>query len=164
MTPYYIAFDLSHKPRGKIDENLKELRDHLNDNNFVCYNLLETPITQDKLKPYDILVFPCPDFSKFSNQEIRDMTKWIKEDGGGLLLLSHAGGDRGRRTNLGELSEQFGITFESDQVLDDTNNLGIENLPVISADHFIPPHPITNDINEICFRAGCSLTVLGGAI
>ena len=164
MTPYYIAFDLSHKPRGKIDENLKELRDHLNDNNFVCYNLLETPITQDKLKPYDILVFPCPDFSKFSNQEIRDMTKWIKEDGGGLLLLSHAGGDRGRRTNLGELSEQFGIVFESDQVLDDTNNLGIENLPVISADHFIPPHPITNDINEICFRAGCSLTVLGGAI
>ena len=162
--PYYIAFDLSHKPRGKIDENLSELRDHLNANGFICYNFLETPITQEILRSYDILVFSCPDFSKFSNQEIIEITNWVKEDGGGLLMLSHAGGDKGRSSNLGDLSQQFGIIFEGDQVLDDTNNLGVENLPLISADHFIPPHPITNGIGEICFRAGCSLIIIGGAI
>ena len=162
--PYYIAFDLSHKPRGKIDENLTKLRDHLNANDFTCFNILEAPISQEHLKPYDILVFACPDFSKFSNQEIIEITNWVKEDGGGLLMLSHAGGDKGRNSNLGELSVQFGIAFESDQVLDEINNMGVENMPIITADHFIPPHPITNGIDEICYRAGCSLTVLGGAI
>ena len=80
------------------------------------------------------------------------------------MMLSHAGGDKGRNSNLGDLSQQFGIIFEGDQVLDEINNLGVENLPVISADHFIPPHPITNGVGEICYRAGCSLTIIGGAI
>ncbi len=162
--PYYIAFDVSHKPRGKIDENMSELRDHLNSNDFVCYNFLETPITHNYLKPYDILVFACPDFSKLSHQEIMEIINWVKEDGGGLLMLSHAGGDRGRNSNLGEISEHFGIAFEGDQVLDEIHNIGMENMPIITADHFIPPHPLTNGINEICYRAGCSLTVLGEAI
>ncbi|MFX1257075.1 MAG: hypothetical protein ACFFAN_04405 [Promethearchaeota archaeon] len=162
--PYYIAFDLSHKPRGKIDENYTELRDHLNANGFICYNFLETPITQETLKIYDILTFVCPDFSKISHQEIMEIVNWVKEDGGSLLLLNHAGGDKGRNSNLDELGENFGITFESDQVLDETNNLGMENLPIITAANFIPPHPVTKGINEICYRAGCSLTILGGAI
>ncbi|GAH90808.1 unnamed protein product, partial [marine sediment metagenome] len=54
---YNIAFDVAHKPRGKIDENLTELRDFLNSNDFLCYNFLETPITQNSLKAFDILVF-----------------------------------------------------------------------------------------------------------
>jgi hypothetical protein len=162
--PYYIAFDLSHKPRAKIDENFTELRDHLNMNDFICYNYLETPITQDTLRLYDIIVFACPDFAKISPQEILEIVNWVKEEGGGLLLLSHAGGDRGRSSNLTELSEHFGIAFENDQVLDDMNNVGMENLPVITAAHFIPPHPVTEGINEICYRAGCSLTVVGGAM
>ncbi len=161
--PYNIAFELGHKPRGKIDENYTELRDHLNANDFVCYNYLEIPITQESLKAYDILVFVCPDYAKLSNQEIIEIVNWVKEDGGGLLLLSHAGGDRGRNSNLSELSEYFGMSFENDQVLDEINNIGIENLPIITANNFIPPHPITNGINEICYRAGCSLIVHGGA-
>lgn len=162
--PYYIAFDLSHKPRGKVDENYSELRDHLNANDFICYNYLETPILQDTLRNYDILCFICPDFSKISPNEVLEIVNWVKEEGGGLLLLSHAGGDRGRSSNLSELGEHFGIAFENDQVLDDMNNIGMENLPIITAAHFIPPHPITEGINEICYRAGCSLTVVGGAM
>ncbi|TFF99751.1 MAG: hypothetical protein EU540_06250, partial [Promethearchaeota archaeon] len=162
--PYNIAFDLGHKPRGLIDQNYTELRDHLNANDFICYNYLEIPITQESLKSYDILVFVCPDYAKLSQQEIIEIVNWVKEDGGGLLLLSHAGGDRGRNSNLSELSEFFGISFENDQVLDEINNIGIENLPLITANNFIPPHPITNGINEICYRAGCSLNVHGGAI
>ena len=160
--PYYVAFDTAHKPRGRIDENLTELRDFLNSNGFECYNFLEAPITQSSLKPYDILVFVCPDFSKISSLEITEIINWVREDGGGLLLLSHAGGDKGRNSNLSELSQNFGISFENDQVLDSTYNLGMENMPVITA--FIPPHPITNGISSLCFRSGCSLMVLGNAI
>ena len=160
--PYYVAFDTAHKPRGRIDENLTELRDFLNSNGFECYNFLEAPITQSSLKPYDILAFVCPDFSKISSLEITEITNWVREDGGGLLLLSHAGGDKGRNSNLSELSQNFGISFENDQVLDSTYNLGMENMPIITS--FIPPHPITNGISSLCFRSGCSLMVLGNAI
>ena len=162
--PYYIAFDLTHKPRGKLDDNYTELRDHLNANDFICYNYLETPIMRDTLRHYDMLCFICPDFSKVSPNEVLEIVNWVKEDGGGLLLLSHAGGDRGRSSNLSEIGEHFGIAFENDQVLDETNNIGMENLPIITAAHFIPPHPVTEGINEICYRAGCSLTVVGGAM
>ena len=160
--PYYVAFDTAHKPRGRLDENLTELRDFLNSNGFECYNYLEAPITQASLKPYDILAFVCPDFSKISSLEITEIVNWVREDGGGLLLLSHAGGDKGRNSNLSELSQNFGISFENDQVLDSTYNLGMENMPIITS--FIPPHPITNGISSLCFRSGCSLMVLGNAI
>jgi hypothetical protein len=159
--PYNIAFDIAHKPRGKIDENLTEMRDFLNSNGFVCYNYLETPITQLSLKPFDVLVFVCPDFAKISTMEITEICNWVEEDGGGLFLLSHAGGDKGRNSNLSELSQRFGILFENDQVLDNTTNLGLENLPIITA--FIPPHPMTNGITSICYRSGCSLTIMGNA-
>ncbi|GAH25633.1 unnamed protein product, partial [marine sediment metagenome] len=162
MPKYNIAFDVAHKPRGKIDENLTELRDFLNSNDFLCYNFLETPITQNSLKPFDILVFACPDFARITTMEITEINNWVKQDGGGLLLLSHAGGDRGRNSNLSELSQNFGIVFENDQVLDETYNLGMENMPIITA--FIPPHPITNSISSLCFRSGCSLSVLGNSI
>lgn len=159
--PYNIAFDVAHKPRGKLDENLTEMRDFLNDNGFLCYNFLETPITHFSLKPFDILIFVCPDFAKISPMEITEIMNWVQEDGGGLLLLSHAGGDRGRSSNLSELSQQFGIAFENDQVLDATYNLGMENMPIMTS--FIPPHPITNGIDSLCYRSGCSLTILGSA-
>jgi hypothetical protein len=162
--PYYIAFDCSHKERARIDENYEELRDYLMTNELICYNFLETPITEESLKPYDILVIACPDFSKFSSLEIIEIANWVKVDGGGLLLLSHAGGDKGRNSNLSELSEQFGIKFENDQVLDENNNIGIENMPIISSNNFIPPHPITTGISSICYRAGCSLLLVGSAI
>ncbi|MFX0149012.1 MAG: hypothetical protein ACFE8E_14835, partial [Candidatus Hodarchaeota archaeon] len=159
--PYNVAFDVAHKPRGKLDENLIEMRDFLNNNGFICYNFLETPITQLSLKPFDILIFVCPDFAKLSTMEITEIVNWVKEDGGGLLLLSHAGGDRGRSSNLSELSQEFGIIFENDQVLDETYNLGMENMPIITS--FIPPHPVTDGISSLCYRSGCSLTILGSA-
>ncbi len=160
--PYNIAFDTAHKPRGKLDENLTELRDFLNANDYVCYNFLEAPITRNSLRSFDILVFVCPDFAKISSMEITEINSWVREDGGGLLMLSHAGGDRGRNSNLSELSQTYGIAFENDQVLDKTYNLGLENMPIVTA--FIPPHPITNSISSLCFRSGCSLSLVGSSI
>ncbi|MFX0040151.1 MAG: hypothetical protein ACFFCY_05355 [Promethearchaeota archaeon] len=157
--PYHIAFDISHKPRGKIDENLTELQDFLKSNDFNCYNFLEVPITEDSLTPYDILVFVCPDFARISSLEITAIVNWVKNSGGGLLLLSHAGGDRGRGSNLSEISEQFGIAFENDQVLDNKINLGLENIPLIST--FNIPHPITTGISTLCYRSGSSLSIIG---
>ncbi len=155
---YYIAWNESHKPRARIDTNYISLKEILDSQDFESYQFLEFPITQESLKPYDILVFACPDFSKIALQELDEIEKWVRQDGGGLLLLSHAGGDKGRNSNLSELAERFGIAFENDQVLS-PHNYGMENLPRVSV--FSPPHPITEGITEICYRAGCSLTSTG---
>ncbi|TXT67654.1 MAG: hypothetical protein BAJALOKI1v1_30015 [Promethearchaeota archaeon] len=158
---YNIAFDTSHNPRGRLDENFIQLTKLLNINNFRCTKLFEPLITQKLLKSYDILVFACPDFSQIILQEILEIKNWIAKEGGNLLLLSHAGGDRGRKTNLSELSEQFGVLFENNQVLDAEHNYGWENLPVTS--EIVFDHLITRGIKEICFRAGCSLNIIGEA-
>lgn len=158
----YIAFDTGHKERGKLTDNYSQLKELLEANNFVCQEFFETSITQESLQGFDILVFTCPDFAKISRNEMLEIENWVKQDGGGLLLFSHAGGDKGRSSNLSKLSEIFGIVFENDQVLDTQNNIGLENLPIIT--NFTPPHPITSGINKICYRAGCSLSIIGAAI
>jgi len=157
----FIAWDESKKPRGRIDINYKTIKQLLDSQGFESYQFSEFPIIHESLKPYDILVFACPDFAKITPQEINEIENWVREDGGGLLLLSHAGGDKGRQTNLSALAERFGITFENDQVLS-PNNYGMENLPKVST--FTPPHQINEGISEICYRAGCSLTTIGGSI
>jgi hypothetical protein len=153
---YFIAFDIAHNPRGRIKQNYTALRKSLNSNHFVCEDLFEPLITQASLEPYDILVFVCPDFSEISLQERMEIKTWISEEGGGLLMISHAGGDKGRKSNLSELSEQFGVLFENNQVLDQKHNIGWENLPIITT--LSQEHPILEGIDEICYRAGCSLT------
>jgi len=159
MTQFHIAFDESQKERGKLGVNYTMLRQILQAEGFGCWEFSSYPITRQSLQNYDILVVPCTDSSKFSPEEIADIAAWVKEDGGGLLLLSHAGGDRGRRTNMSELASQFGALFENDQVQDDVNNFGINNLPKIT--DFPTPHPIVEGIQNFCFRAGCSISLVG---
>ncbi len=164
MSRKYVAFDSGHKCRGNIAENYSQLKELLESNDFECHSFNDA-ITQTTLKPYDVLVFACPDFAKITHREINEIEAWVKKEGGGLLLLSHAGGDRGRSSNLNELAESFGIAFENDQVLDDKSNLGLENLPIIYSTSFNPPHAITNGLDSMCYRAGCSSTIIGaGAI
>lgn len=153
---YFIAFDIAHNPRGRIEQNYISFKNVLTSNQFVCEEFFEPLITQASLEPYDILVFVCPDFSEISLQERMEIKTWISEDGGGLLLISHAGGDKGRKSNLSELSEQFGVLFENNQVLDQESNIGWENLPIIT--NLSRQHPILEGIDEICYRAGCSLS------
>ena len=58
---------------------------------------------------------------------------WVTESGGGLFLLSHAGGDKGRQA-FSELAEEYGMVFENDQVLDTKNNVqNLENYLLIDA-------------------------------
>jgi len=159
MVQFHIAFDESHGERGKLGQNYHTLRQILESEGFGCWEFSSFPITRQSLQNYDILVFACTDSSKYSDSEIEAIASWVKEDGGGLLLLNHAGGDRGRRTNMTDLATQFGMLFENDQVLDDMANFGIDNMPNIKT--FPTPHPIVEGITSLCYRAGCSVSVTG---
>ncbi len=156
---FIVAFDETHNPRGKISSNYKQLQKIIESEGYICQEFSSYPITRESLQPIDILIIACPDQSRYDRNEIKAIRDWVTQDGGGLLLLSHAGGDKGRRSNLSELAEEYGITFENDQVLDKEKNVqNLENYLLI--DNFILDHPIVKDLNKLCFRASSSLTAM----
>ncbi|MHA1383941.1 MAG: hypothetical protein ACTSR3_09340, partial [Candidatus Helarchaeota archaeon] len=153
-----LAFDANLNERGKINDSYSELKHFLEQNNIKCVEYSHV-LTQTNLSKFDCLIFACPDASRMNKYEIGEIKRFV-QNGGGLLLLSHAGGDRGRGTNLNELSQSFGIQFINDQVFDEVHNIGLNSLPII--DDFTT-HQILKNIDSICYRAGCSIEVAGSA-
>ncbi|MEM2134723.1 MAG: hypothetical protein Q6366_010030 [Candidatus Freyarchaeota archaeon] len=154
-----VLFDETQKERGRITTSYAALKGVLETEGIQSIRFVDFPITLDKLKDFDAVVFPCPDQSKLQPGEIRAVLDYVSR-GGGVVLLSHAGGDRGLRTNLNELAENFGISFQNNQVTDERQNLGLENLPKITK---FKDHPVTEGITELCYSAGCSIKIVGEA-
>ncbi|MEM2574372.1 MAG: hypothetical protein QXF77_08160, partial [Candidatus Jordarchaeales archaeon] len=153
-----ILFNETQKERGRLALNYRGLKGLLEEAGFQCIRLVDSPITEDKLEKFDIFVIPCPDQSKFNPSEIDVIVNFVSR-GGGLLIMSHAGGDPGLRTNLNSIAEKFGISFQNNQVTDERQNFVHSNMPKITR---FSSHPITQGINEICYPAGCSLKIVGG--
>ncbi|NVM28428.1 MAG: hypothetical protein HWN65_06265 [Candidatus Helarchaeota archaeon] len=155
-----IGFDITQKERGRIHSNYQGLRTLLEAEQFTCEEINEFPITLETLQQYRIIFFACPDSSKLRPEEIQALLRYVTL-GGTLILLNHAGGDQGRRTNLGAITAQCGISFHNDEVLDPLSNLGLESYPLITE---FDQHPILKDVTNICHRIGCTLNITDGAI
>ena len=148
-----IFFDETQKERGKIGTNYSILRDSLRNEGFQVEVYNDFPISEKSLK-CDVFVFACPDGSKLAKNEIEAVMTYV-ERGGGLLIISNAGGDRGLRTNMNEVLNQFGIEMLSDQVKDENaNEFNMPTHPIIND---IKPHAITNGVAEIVIVAGSSV-------
>lgn len=153
-----ILFNETQKERGRLALNYRGLKGLLEEAGFQCIRLVDPPITEDKLGKFDVFVIPCPDQSKFTPSEIDVIVNFVAR-GGGLLIMSHAGGDPGLRTNLNSIAEKFGISFQNNQVIDERQNYAHSNMPKITR---FSDHPVTQGISEICYPAGCSLKIVGG--
>ena len=148
-----IFFDETQKERGKINTNYSILRDSLRNEGFQVEVYNDFPISEKSLK-CDVFVFACPDGSKLAKNEIEAIINFV-EKGGGLLVISNAGGDRGLRTNMNEVLNKFGIEMLSDQVKDETNNeFNMPTHPVIKD---IKTHPICSGVSEVVVVAGSSI-------
>jgi prefoldin subunit 5 len=155
-----VYFDQTQNERGRLDSTYSELGKLLRDNDFDVEPYTEFMILAKNLKDADVLVFGCPNSSKIRPPEIDVLTKFVK-NGGGLLLLSLSGGDRGLMNNMSQVSEEFGVTFENTAVKDERNNTGIPTMPLIKS---IIAHPTTEDIEDLLIPSACSLHVSGKAI
>ena len=116
-------------------------------------------ILQKNIKTADVMVFGCPNSSKVRPAEIEVLQKYVK-NGGGLMLLSLSGGDRGLMNNMSKISEEFGISFENTAVKDERNNAGLPTMPIIAD---IMAHPSTEDVSDLLIPSACSLRVTGKA-
>ncbi len=150
-----ILFDETQNERGKMNQNLKNFRDLLRKKGkYKVKSYDDFPITYEGIKDGKVIIFACPDGSKLKISEINELIKYV-EEGGGILLLSHASGDRGLRTNFNQLIENFGIKVKNDEVSDHQHCfLEMDTLPLIQN---LESHPITSDLSQVVFIAGCSL-------
>ena len=155
-----IYFDQTQNERGRLDSTYSELGKLLRDNDFDVEPYTEFMILAKNLKDADVIVFACPNSSKIRPQEIDVLQKYV-QNGGGLMLLSLSGGDRGLMNNLSQISEEFGIKFDNTAVKDDRNNAGLPTMPIISN---IIAHPATEDVAEILIPSACSLRIEGKAV
>ena len=117
-------------------------------------------ILAKNLKNADVLVFACPNSSKLRPPEIDVLKKYVAK-GGGLLLLSLSGGDRGLMNNLSQISEEFGMIFDNTAVKDDRSNAGLPTMPIITN---IVAHPVTEDVDDLLIPSACSLRIEGKAV
>jgi uncharacterized membrane protein len=148
-----VFFDQTQNERGKIDSTYSELAKLLKDNDYDVEAYTEFMILKNKIENAEALVFGCPNSSKLRANEISALKTYV-EGGGGLLLMSLSGGDRGLMNNMSKLSEEFGITFENTAVKDDRKNAGLPTLPLIED---FQSHPITMGVDSLLLPSACTL-------
>ncbi|MFW9862074.1 MAG: hypothetical protein ACFFEX_06530 [Candidatus Thorarchaeota archaeon] len=154
-----VLFDQTQNERGRLDTTYSELAKLLQDNDFDVEPYTEFMILAKNLEKADVLVFGCPNSSKLRPAEIDVLKRYVK-NGGGLLLLSLSGGDRGLMNNLSQVSKGFGVSFENTAVRDERNNAGLPTMPIITN---ILSHPVTEDVQDILIPSGCTLNVTAKA-
>ncbi|MHA1893356.1 MAG: hypothetical protein ACTSX4_02520 [Candidatus Helarchaeota archaeon] len=149
-----IAFDLTQKEWGRVNENYSIFKDIFEDVGFKSEIYIEFPLRLNSLKECAIFVILCPDSSKLRLEEINALTEYVA-DGGILMIFSSAGGDQGRRTNLNALLQNFNLAINNDEVMDPDSNFGLNSFVKINVKNDLVPF---NNINNFCYRCGCSLT------
>jgi len=154
-----VFFDQTQNERGRLESTYSELGQLLRDNDFDVEAYTEFMILAKNLKGAEVMVFGCPNSSKVRPAEIDVLQKFVK-NGGGLMLLSLSGGDRGLMNNMSKISGEFGITFENTAVKDDRSNAGLPTMPIITD---IKAHPTTEDVSDLLIPSACSLKVTAPA-
>lgn len=107
-------------------------------------------ITPHLLSDYDILILKIPT-SKFSNEEIEAIEKFVKA-GGGLFLLGEHTNVFGSSVYLNSIAKRFGFYFRYDCVFDIEKKFEQLYRPPK-----VLPHPIVQNMPCFLFATSCSI-------
>ncbi|GAH81609.1 unnamed protein product, partial [marine sediment metagenome] len=117
---------------------------------------IEAGINYEKLTEYNVFIIGVPFAeSHISSEEIESLTNYVK-DGGSLLIINDKGGEIENKNNLNELTKNFGIKFNPDQLFDDENYSKDISRPIIKD---FNKHFITRDITQIVHSNGCTIEI-----
>ena len=151
-----IGFDHSHNNKLSIENTtFTDFIQYLFDSGFKL-GKIEAGLTYDKLNKYDLFIIGVPTLGPdLDADEIEDIVKYVK-DGGSILVINDGGGDYENKNNLSELTQNFGIKFNSDRLYDNKFFIKKNSHPIISD---LKSHFITRDISQIIHSNGCTLTI-----
>lgn len=153
-----ILFDLVHNEILNIDE--KDFSQFLGllEGLSVKIKKNETKdLTEKLLSNVDILVIGNPVDDYFSNLEIRDITDFVRE-GGGLLLVSEYGADFLQKTNVNDISgKYFGMYFEKNIIKED--NVLNNNCKSILSVQNLTNHKTMDHVRDLIIGGSCSIVL-----
>ena len=101
----------------------------------------------EKLEEYDAIIMSTPRNEKLNPVEIENLDKYVK-NGGGLLIVSSRGGDYLNKSNLNDLCQNFGFTFESDEINDSVNYVNMQKRPLLTK---FRPHFLSDQVYNAVF-------------
>lgn len=107
----------------------------------------------NKLEIYDLVIIGAPYNNILEDDEINILKAYV-EKGGSLLIISNGGGDYANKTNLSELTLNFGFQFNNDRVFDSVYYVNQQKRPVIKN---FKPHSITEEMNSFVHSGGGSI-------
>ncbi len=150
-----IGFDQSHENKLNIENPaFSDFMEFLFTSNFKI-GTIQAGLDYKKLSVYDIFIIGLPQDACLEDYEIVDLVKYVK-DGGSLLVINDQGGDIENKNNLSSLMKQFGIYFNPDKLFDKEHFVSDPSRLIITK---FRNHFITNDIAQIIYSNGCTLTV-----
>ncbi|MBY8981234.1 MAG: hypothetical protein KGD72_12655 [Candidatus Lokiarchaeota archaeon] len=155
-TEYNIGFDSSHQNKLTIeDPGFNDFIEYLF-NSDLKLGKIEAGITYEKLSDYNVFIIGVPGVdSQINSEEIEYLTKYVK-DGGSLLVVNDKGGDIYNKNNLNDLTKNFGLAFNPDQLFDNENFSKDISRPIIKD---FRKHFITRDIAQIIHSNGCTIEI-----
>jgi len=110
----------------------------------------------EDLKKYRVIFVSTPKSVKLKQGEIEILKKFVR-NGGSILCVSSTGGDKTNKTNLNELTRNFGFEFGSDEIYDSFNYINLQKRPIINR---FKHHVLTEQIRKIVFSSACSIEIL----
>jgi len=131
----------------------------LENNGFDVSKITDAPITSDKLKGVNVLIFMAPS-RNYTDDEIKSIDDFVR-NGGGLFLLGDNWGqeDGGSDYAFNKLAQSFGVSYANNSLLLDSNNYYIltENPKITN----ISSSPITANVPEFYYILGTHIQNTG---
>ncbi|MHA1150052.1 MAG: hypothetical protein ACTSR8_17595 [Promethearchaeota archaeon] len=155
--PKRLLFDSSHGEVLDITaDEYKHLREFLKENNYEVYKLSQSPITADLIEEYTIFVIGAPTNNRFSEEEITEIMRYLR-DGGALCLIHQAGGDNYNNTNLNDLAKHLGYEFRADYLAHEQDFEGDDYYKTISKG--VSLDPLTMGIRALYTGNTCTIKI-----
>jgi uncharacterized membrane protein len=151
-----ILYDESHG-EPNLEEYYSGFSRYMTSKGFRIDVLHDSKLLKERLDNFKVFMVSFPQ-EKFSNEDIKKIVNFVGE-GGGLFLVGEEGDFGGFKSILNSISENFGITFNDDEVHDPTDSIA-ESYSII---HTMEEHPIIKGVSKFVVYGGCSLNVSGQA-
>lgn len=158
MEQVKVCIESSHAEQVQLEAiQYNEFIDKLVDMNFKIGVIKQAPLTIQKLADYNIIIIGSPRESTFSQGEIDTLRQFVY-NGGGLLLLSDAGGDPMNKNNLSELSRLFGFQFDVNVLVTRSAATEDDEQLVTSTDFY--NHFIMRGIDTVALKSACAISIV----
>jgi len=155
-----VLIDASHNQYYN-DQKLMELMKKIKKLGWAVDANHQKPLTEEILSNYSILIITNPR-DIIPKEEAQIIKAWVKEGGG--LLITGDWYEYVEYVSLNRITEEFGIKFNDDELMDNEQNTGYQYFPLVGEFNFDHPTIMYLSESSQLYYNGDTLDVSGNAV